>query len=222
MQLIENTAALQANLLSGDVDMVAPGNLGLTLDQVNALAKSQSARFDFSFQPAVSSYEHLAIRPDNPLLADKRVRQAMAMAIDRKTIVARLFENRVDPAYSFKYPSEFGWDPFVRTFGYDPQAAKALLAAAGFKPGPDGISVSPAGARFSIDIVSSAGNRTRELIEQVLQSEMKAIGIELVIRNEPARVMFGQSLRMRGFTGLVEYQSDQPLDYVPYYSLHSD
>ncbi len=222
MRLIENTAALQANLLAGDVDMVAPGNLGLTLDQVNALAKSDAARFDFSFQPAVTSYEHLTVRLDNPLLADKRARQAMAMAIDRKTIVARLFDNRVDPAYSFKHPSQFGWDKSVKEFHYDPTAARALLAQAGFKPGPDGILLSPTGKRFSVDIVTTSGNRIRDLMEQVLQTEMKAIGIELVVHNQPARVMFGQTLRMRDFTGLVEFQSDQPLDYVPYYTLDSD
>jgi peptide/nickel transport system substrate-binding protein len=162
------------------------------------------------------------VRLDNPLLADKRARQAMAMAIDRKTIVARLFDNRVDPAYSFKHPSQFGWDKSVKEFHYDPTAARALLAQAGFKPGPDGILLSPTGKRFSVDIVTTSGNRIRDLMEQVLQTEMKAIGIELVVHNQPARVMFGQTLRMRDFTGLVEFQSDQPLDYVPYYTLDSD
>jgi peptide/nickel transport system substrate-binding protein len=215
MRLVENTAALQANLLSGDVDTVASGNLGLTLDQILSLAKTQSDKFDFDFIPSVNSYEHLTVNLDNPLLADKRVRQALSMAIDRKTIVGRLFANRFTPALGFKHPSQFGYDASVKTWPYDPAAAKALLAAAGFKPGADGILLSPGGQRFSIDLVSTAGNRTRELIEQVLQTEMKAIGVDVVIKNQPARVMFGDTLRHRSFTGLVEFQSDMPSDYVP-------
>ena len=215
MRLIENTSALQANLLSGDVDTVATGNLGITLDQILSLTKTASAKFDFDFQPSPNSYEHLAVNLDNPLLADKRVRHAMSMAVDRKTIVTRLFEGKFEPALGFKHPSQFGYDPSVKTWPYDPKAAKALLAEAGFKPGPDGILLSPTGQRFSIDLVSTAGNRTRELIEQVLQTEMKAIGIDIVIKNEPARVMFGETLRKRSFTGLVEFQSDMATDYVP-------
>lgn len=221
-RLIENTSALQANLLAGDVDTVAPGNLGLTLDQINNLVKTQAAKFDFTFEPSVASYEHLAVNLDNPLLADKRVRHALSMAIDRKLIVTKLFENRFEPAGSFKHPSQFGYDPSVKPWFYDPAAAKALLAEAGFTPGADGILVSPAGQRFSVDIVTTSGNRTRELIEQVVQTQFRAVGVELVVKNEPARVMFGETLRKRTFTGLSEFQSDQPLDWVPLTTLSSE
>lgn len=222
MRLIENTSALQANLLSGDVDTVATGNLGLTLDQIIALTKTQSARFDFTFIPSVASYEHLAVQTENKLLSDKRVRQAMSMAIDKKTIVAKLFDNRFEVANSFMHPTQFGWDNTVKIWPYDPKSARALLAEAGFKPGPDGILLSPDSTKFSIDLVSTAGNRTRELVEQVIQTAMKAVGIDIVIKNEPARVMFGETLRRRSFTGLVLFQTDAPLDFVPYTYLSSD
>ena len=221
MRLVENTAALQANLLAGDVDTVASGNLGLTLDQHLALSRSAASRFDFTFISSVASFEHLAVRLDNPLLADKRVRQAILMGIDRKTMVSKLFEDRFIVAGSFKHPTQFGYDPKVRTWPYDPKAARKLLADAGFKPGPDGILVSAAGQRFSVPLVSTAGNRIRELVEQVIQTQLKALGIEVVIANEPARVMFGESLRKRTFKGLVLYQADHAIDSVPYNFFHS-
>ena len=222
MRLIENTSALQANLLAGDVDLVAPGNLGLTLDQVVAMSKTQAARFDFAFIPSVTAYEHLALNLDNPLLADRRVRQAMAMAVDRKTLVARLFENKQDIADSFKHPTQFGWDDSVKRWPYDPKAARALLADAGFKPGPDGILLNAAGERLSIDLVTTAGNRMRELVQQVLQTQYKAIGIEMVVKTEPARLMFGETLRKRSYRGAVMFMSDPPMDNVPIYVFHSD
>ena len=215
MRLIENTAALQANLLSGDLDTVQTSNMGITLDQVLALSKSATDRFDFDFRPSLGSYEHLVLNLDNPLLADKRVRHAMSMAIDRKTIVARVFENRFTPAYTFIHPSQFGYDASVKQWSYDPKAARALLAEAGFRPGPDGILLSPTGQRFSLDLTTTAGNRTRELVEQVLQTEMKQVGIELVIKNEPARVMFGETLRHRQFKGMVEYEAGPGVNALP-------
>ena len=79
-------------------------------------------------------------------------------AIDRKTIVARVFENRFTPAYTFIHPSQFGYDASVKQWSYDPKAARALLAEAGFRPGPDGILLSPTGQRFSLDLTTTAGN----------------------------------------------------------------
>ncbi len=222
MRLVENTAALQANLLAGDVDIVAPGNLGITLDQINGMAKTATDKFDIEFIPAVTSYEHLALKTENPLLKDRRVRQAMAMAIDRKTIIAKLFEGRLQIADSFMHPSLANYDPSVRTYPYDPKAARALLATAGFKPGPDGILLSPTGDRFSLEITSTAGNRSRELVEQVLQTMFKSVGIELAVKNVPPRVFFGEVTRRRQFTGMLLFQSDPPLDWVPIPYFHSN
>lgn len=215
LRLLENTAALQANLMSGDVDTVASGNLGLTLDQIVSMAKTQSDRFDFNFIPSVASYEHLALNLDNKFLADRRIRQIIIMAIDRKTIVSRLFSNRFEVADSFKHPSQFGWDKDAKTWPYEPKKAKSMLLEMGFKPGADGILQSPTGERLSLDLTTTAGNHARELVEEVIQTELKSIGIEVVIKNQPAREMFGETLRKRNFNGMVMFQTDMPLDYVP-------
>ena len=222
MRLVESTSALQANLLSGDIDTVSTGNLGLTLDQHLALAKSHAQRFDWTFIPSVASFEHLTVRLDHKQMSDKRVRQALLMAIDRKTLVAKLFENKFQVAQSFKHPTQLGFDPKVKSYAYDPKAARKLLAEAGYTTaGSDGILVNAAGQRLSIDLVSTAGNRVRELVEQVIQTQLKAIGVEVVINNEPARVMFGETLRKRTFKGLVLYQADHAIDSVPMEFFHS-
>ena len=60
---------------------------------------------------------------------------------------------------------------------------EGLLADAGYQQGADGILTHPAHGRLSLDLVSTAGNRVRELVEQVLQTQLKAIGVEIVINN---------------------------------------
>ena len=52
---------------------------------------------------------------------------------------------------------------------------------------------------------TTAGNRQRELVQQVLQSAWRAVGIEVTIRNEPARTLFGETLKKRQYTGLAMY-----------------
>lgn len=221
MRLLENTAALQANLLSGDVDTVASAaGVGLSIDQVLGLERAHPNRFSYFYQPT-PAYEHLALDLANPLLADRRVRQAMMMAIDRKTIVTKLFRGKQPVAESFLEPSQFGWHKDTRTWPYDPAAARKLLAQAGFTKGADGILVSPKGERFALTLVSTAGNYERALVEQVLQTEFRAIGIAVDIHNEPARTMFGETLRQRQFTGMVLYGTVPSPDDVPFLSYDS-
>lgn len=219
MRLIPDTASLEANALSGDVDMIS-SSLGLTIDQVIGMQRKHPDRFNYVYVPTLS-YEHLALNLSNPLLADRRVRQALLMAIDRNTIVARLFRGIQPVAQSFLSPSQFGWHKDTKTWPYDPRASRKLLAEAGFKPGRDGILVSPAGERFEVTLTSTAGNNERELIEQVLRTEFRVIGVAVDLKNEPARTLFGRTLRQRQFTGMVLYTTVFTPDEVPWLNFDS-
>ena len=211
-RIIENTAALQANLLSGDIDMA--GEIGLTVDQALALQKTAAGRFNIDIVPTLG-VQQLYVKMDHPLLTDPRVRRAIAMSIDRKAFVDRIFEGKVPIADSFITAGEFGHDPALGFWPFDPKAARALLAEAGFKPGPDGVLLSPKGERFSIDISAASGNRLFELEEQVMQSQLKAVGIELLIKNQPFRVLLAEGLRERKFNGLALLSWTPFPDWVP-------
>ncbi len=221
LKLIENTAALQANLLSGDVDMVAGEGVGLTIDQVIALRKANPDKFEYIFKPSLT-YEHIDLKLENPILAEVKVRRALLAAIDRQTLVDRLFEgmqpvadtwvNRLDPLASKE----------LARFPYDPNLARALLAEAGWKPGADGICRNAAGEKLSLEINTTAGNKLRELTEAVLQSMWKASCIEVTIRNEPARTLFGETLKKRQFSAMVMYAWSSGVGDSPRATLGSD
>ncbi len=212
-RLLENTATLQANLLSGDVDMT-PSGIGLTIDQAVALQKQHGSQFVFIYRPQLS-YEHIDVQMGNPILQDERVRKAMLLGVDVKSIVDRLFSGHADIARSFINGLDSHYIADVPTYGYDPAAARSLLDAAGWTPGPDGIRRNAAGDRLSFEFSTTSGNRVRELTQQVMQSQWKAVGIEVTIRNQPSRTFFGQLLKHREFTGLIEYASTLEVDQVP-------
>lgn len=71
---------------------------------------------------------------DNPF-TDLRVRQAVNYAIDRKALVEALLKGKSQVIWSACFPSQFGCETDVKTYPYDPEKAKALLAEAGY---PDG------------------------------------------------------------------------------------
>ena len=213
VRLLENTASLQANLLSGDVDMT-PSGIGLSIDQAIALQKSSSDRFRFVYEPQLS-YEHIEPNASNPIFQDIRVREALLRGIDVKSIVDRLFGGHAEVARTFINGLDSHYDPSLALFGYDPARARTLLDQAGWTPGPDGIRRNAAGERLSFEFSTTSGNRVRELTQQVMQSQWKAIGIEASIKNQPSRTFFGELLKHRSFPGMVEFAWTGEIDLPP-------
>ena len=70
--------------------------------------------------------------------------------------------------------------------------------------------------------MTTAGNRTRELIQQVAQGQWRQLGIETTIRNEPPRVFFGETTTKRRFTGLALFAWISSPENVPRSTLHSE
>jgi len=219
IKIIENTSALEANLLSGNVDY-AFGELGLSLDQALAFEKRHGDKYNTIYKPALV-YEHIDVDLDNPLLQDRRVRQAILMAIDRKAISDKLFEGKQPVAEGNMNPLDPMYSPAVRHYDYDPAAAKKLLDEAGFGDIKNGIRTAKSGERFSIEITTTAGNRVREQVAQVIQSQLRQVGIELRIKAEPPRI-FSDNLNHRKFSGLAMYAWVERPEGVPRSTLHSE
>jgi peptide/nickel transport system substrate-binding protein len=219
VKFIENSSALEANLLSGNVDYVL-GELGLSLDQALGIEKRHGDRYGVIYKPALV-YEHIDVNLDNPLLKDRRVRQALLMAIDRKAISDKLFDGKQPVANGPISPLDPMFSRVAQQYGYDAAAARKLLDEAGFLAGKDGMRVDAAGRRFSIELITTAGNRVREQVAQVIQSQLRKVGIDLRIKALPPRI-FSDTLNHRKFTGLAMYAWVERPEGVPRSTLHSD
>jgi len=218
VRAIENTAALEANLLSGTIDMVA-GELGLSLDEALAFEKRHGDAFRMIYQPGLV-YEHIDLNLDRPALADRRVREALILGLDREAISKSLFAGRQKVADSFVHPLDAGYSADTPRYQYDPARAATLLDATGWQVGPGGIRRNAAGQTLSLELMTTAGNRTRELVEQVLQSQWRKLGVDIRIKNEPARVLFGETVPHRRFD-MAMYAWISAPENVPRSILHS-
>lgn len=217
---IEKTTALEANLLSGNIDMIS-GELGLTLDQALAFEKRHGDSFQVIYKSGLL-YEHIDLMLDNPILADKRLRQALVYAIDREAINERLFEGRQPVAHSSVSPLDWVYHEDVKKYPYDPAKAAELLDAAGWSELRGGVRHNAAGEPLQLEFMTTAGSRIRELVQQVLQSQWKQVGIDMRLRNEPPRVFFGQTVHERRFTGLAMFAWGSSPENVPRTTLHSE
>jgi peptide/nickel transport system substrate-binding protein len=220
VKVIENTAALEANLLAGGIDMIA-GELGLTIDQAIAFEKRHGQDYQIVYKPGLV-YEHVDLNLDNPILADRRVRHALMMGLDRKALCQQLFEGRQSVADTTVNPLDWIYSEDVPKYHEDLPAAGALLNQAGWSDLRGGVRHNAQGQPLTLELMTTAGNRTRELVEQVLQSQWKRLGIDVRIRNEPARVFFGETVRKRRYSAMAMFAWISTPESVPRTTLHSE
>jgi len=218
IKIFENSSALEANLLSGNVDYIL-GETGLSLDQALAFEKRHKDKYNVVYRPSLS-YGHIDVKLDNPLLADRRVRQAILMAIDRKTISDKLFDGKQPVADGEVNPLDPMYSPAARHYPFDLAAAKKLLEEAGFGEIRNGVRQNAKGEKLSIELAFASGNRTLEQIAQVIQSQLKQAGIELRLKAAPARIYF-DALTHRDFDALAMYSWVSRPQNVPRTTLHS-
>ncbi|MBT4940870.1 MAG: peptide ABC transporter substrate-binding protein, partial [Rhodospirillaceae bacterium] len=166
-------------------------------------------------------YEHLDLNLDNPVLKDKRVRKALILGIDRKAISSQLFAGRQPVADTNINPLDWVYTKDTPIYKFDLKAAGKLLDQAGWSIKKRGIRYNAKGDKLSFELMTTAGNRTRELVEQVLQSQWKQLGVDIRIRNQPARVFFGQTVTQRKFTGFAMFAWISAPESVPRSTLHS-
>ena len=198
-RVITDTNTLVANMLSGSVDALSP--ISITFDQGVQLDQQQKQRRlaeQVQFTQGLT-WEHIDVNLANPKLKDKRIRQALLYAVDRQALVQALFQGKQPVAGSYLPPKHYGYDSSISTNTYNPDRSKQLFTEAGWTAGPDGILRNAQGERFSVTIGTTAGNRVREDVEQIIQSQWRKVGVDLKVSNQPARVFFGDTTRHREF-----------------------
>jgi len=124
-----------------------------------------------------TSYTYFGWRQDLPPFNDLRVRRALNHAIDVPTMVKEVLQGYAAVATGQFPPSSWAFDPRVKPYPYDPNRAKALLAEAGFTPGPDGV-LTKDGKRFSFSIRHDQANQTMKDTGVIIQEYLKKIGVE--------------------------------------------
>lgn len=131
----------------------------------------------------------LKLNAAHPFLRDERVRQAISLGVERDGIARALLRDAdlgatqlFPPALPLWHQADQATLAPLRT---DPAAARALLKAAGFRPGTDGI-LWRDGRRFAITLYTFVDRPELPLIASAIQEEMRQIGIAV-------RVVVGNS-----------------------------
>ena len=154
------------------------------VDLVEQITSIPGVKSEVNFGP---SWEHLDFNFKNEQLAIKEVRQAIAWGIDRNRYVDTLMKPFSAKASRLDNHIYMTNQPQYEAHGKDfatrqPAKATAALEKAGFAKGSDGI-YAKGGKRLSFRIRVKSPNPLREQLEQLIQNDLKGVGIEIRIEN---------------------------------------
>ena len=117
-------------LEKGDADVIT----NVPPDRMKAIADGRNTRL---LSVPSSRYVALSINATQPPLSDKRVRQALNYALDVPALIKNLYAGMGKPYGGGLADTDFGYNPALKPYVYDPARAKALLAQAGYANGID-------------------------------------------------------------------------------------
>ena len=135
--------------------------------------------------PYLGTYFYL-FNTTRPPVDDLRVRRALSMAVDRETLTATVLKKANTPAYSITPPGTLGYQP-PKLFDYDVEAARKLLAEAGY-PNGEGWP--------GIEIKYNTSENHRKIAVALQQMWKEALNIEITISNEEWKVYLDSVTQM--------------------------
>jgi len=122
-----------------------------------------------------TTFQYLGMNFRDPRLADRRVRQALAHALDRTAVVHHVLHDTARPATGLLPPSHWAYEGEITRYAYDPTRAAALFDASGL-----GLEAAPDLRRFSY---KTSTVELRRRIAEVFQGDLMTIGLSLHIRS---------------------------------------
>jgi peptide/nickel transport system substrate-binding protein len=158
--------ALELRKGSADLEMSS-----LSPDMIPVLARQPDLGVT---QRPGTNFGYLGFNLEDPILAKREVRQALAFATDREALIRFLIHGQARIASGILPPNHWAFEPNVAQYALDPARAEKILDAAGFHRQQDG-------TRFHLTLKTSTEEQAR-LIGAVLQEQWRRIGVDLELR----------------------------------------
>ena len=172
-RVLPDRAAAASSLEAGEIQLAAFSAVPLVeLDRVSQIEGLEVITKGYE---ALTYQLTIEINHRNPILADLKVRQAIAHAVDKDFVLDAIFLGYAAKATGPVPANDpIFYTPEVTTYDFNVERAKALLDEAGYKPGTDGI-------RFKLNLLPAPYfNETRQFGDYLRQA-LAAIGIDATI-----------------------------------------
>ena len=176
-------AGAVSQLLAGEADAME------VIPARGQLERVQQSR-DVRLVPYPSPfYAAVVFNLRRPPFADRDVRRAIAMAVDRQTVVRSVFGPFADLAVGAVSPMQAIWSDSIRQLPYDTAAAARLFDQRGWRRGAAGGMRARGGTPLQFDLLVPTSSQSRQQAAVILQDELRRLGVDVRIRPVEFTVM---------------------------------
>jgi peptide/nickel transport system substrate-binding protein len=220
-KVIPEYATRLIELEKGSVDMIE--NIQ-TMEDIGRLAKNPDIKL---YRRGWRFNDYIGWNLRNPLFADKTVRQALTMAIDRDKLIRDLLTTETGeklgrPSFGTITPElcDYSVEGVITPFPFDPAKAKEMLASAGWTDSnADGI-LDKGGQPFRFTLLTNSGNARRAKAMIIVQSNLKDVGIDAQIEYAESNTFFERTRKKDFEAALSGWSAASYVDPTPLW--HSD
>jgi peptide/nickel transport system substrate-binding protein len=180
------------------------------VDATSLTALQYSRQTDYAaFQSAYRKFRHpgngytyLGFNLKDPRFADRRVRQAFAYAINKRDVIDGVRLGLAREATGPYKPGTWAYTDKVRTYPFDIEKARRLLAEAGWKRNAEGQLVKD-GKPFAFELLTNQGNDERKKIAEIVQAQLRELGVTVEIRMLEWAALLKEHIKKRNFEAIV-------------------
>jgi peptide/nickel transport system substrate-binding protein len=169
-RIVPSKSGLYTQLLGGGIDLV------------NDIPPSEAARVSANPELELTvfadrSYTHLCWNVQKPFLADNRVRRALAMAIDRETLIDAVYDGFARLSVGPVLSTMWAFNRDLVELAYDPKGAVELLAEAGWRDSDgDGI-LDRDGQPLAFEVLAPSESGVRQDVSLMVERDLARIGV---------------------------------------------
>ncbi len=199
-RIIPDQSVQFLELLNESID-----SMNLSSDQYYAYKEFFKNYHKFSY-PSFS-YTYIGFNLKKELFKEKIVRKAIAHAINKDEIIKGVTLGKAKPATGPFPPHSWAFNNNVKDYEYNPELAKSLLKSVGYEDiDGDGTlekKVNGNIIKFQFTLMTNQGNTTRRLVAEVVQQQLKKIGIKVDIQIVEWSVFINNFINPRNFDAVV-------------------
>ncbi|MGD1075106.1 MAG: peptide-binding protein [Thermodesulfovibrionales bacterium] len=198
-RIIPDQATMFLELRTGGID-----KMDLTPIQYTKQTNTDYIRENFQkFRYPQFVYTYMGFNLKHPFFKDKRVRKAIAYAIDKSEIVDVILYGLGSPATGPYVPNTWPYNPNVEQYAYDPAKARQLLKEAGWEDtAGDGI-LRKDGRPFEFSILTNMENPLRKNAATIIQWRLAKMGIKVDIKAYEFSTLLNQFIDKRRFEAVI-------------------
>jgi peptide/nickel transport system substrate-binding protein len=213
-RIIPDTATMFLELQSGGLDM-----MDLTPTQYTRQTDNPEFAKNFNkFKYLSFAYTYLGFNSLDPKFKDKKVRQAIAYAINKDEIIEGVLLGLGKKANGPYKPGMWAYNEQITPYPYDPEKARQLLAEAGWKPKESeekscffsacseekkDNTLYKEGQPFEFTVITNQGNENRKQTALILQQRLKDVGITVKVQTIEWAAFLKEFLDKKKFEAVV-------------------